>query len=83
MITKIRNCKLAYRCDRDWSKLTETDDPDERFCESCQRVVHFCHTDSDLAEAIRLNLCVAFQSNSTAPSMGVPAPLKLRNKRKG
>lgn len=82
MTTSIRNCTFAYRCDRQWSKLKKTRDPDVRYCGDCQREVFFCHTDAALVEAIALNRCVAINvdnhlghSRCAPPEMGLPARL--------
>ncbi len=71
--TAIRNCRFAFRCDKEWQDLTETTFPKVRFCGDCERDVFLCTTDAQLAEAIRLNRCVALvQNRSTkdAPSPG-------------
>lgn len=61
MTLSIRNCPFAFRCDRKWSALKRTADPDVRFCGDCQREVYRCHTDRELVEAVALNRCVTIQ----------------------
>ena len=62
----IRNCKFAFKCTRTWESLIETGQVDIRFCGDCQQAVHYCHTDGELAEAIRLNRCVAIERPAAA-----------------
>ena len=56
----IRNCKFAFKCDKKWEDLIETNEDEIRFCDSCEREVHFCADDEELAYSVRLNRCVAF-----------------------
>ena len=55
----IRNCPLTFRCAQKWSALTVTIDPRIRFCEQCENSVHFCESDSEIADALRNNQCIA------------------------
>jgi hypothetical protein len=52
-----------------WEKLNETEDDNIRFCQNCQKEVHFCETDEELVEAIKRNKCIGipspFDSNNT------------------
>ena len=56
--------------------LIETGQVDIRFCGDCQQAVHYCHTDGELAEAIRLNRCVAIERPAAA-ARGSNAPSVL------
>jgi hypothetical protein len=73
----IRNCRFAFKCTRTWESLIDTGRPDVRFCGECQQEVHFCHTDAQLAHAIRMNRCVAIgrpaASDEEIHVMGLPA----------
>jgi len=73
----LRNCVLQYRCPNNWDDLTETVDQDIRFCGECQKEVHFCYTDKELTDSIRLNRCIAFFSNDEISplevTMGTPS----------
>lgn len=68
----IRNCRFAYKCKKQWSDLTPTDSgiDNVRHCDDCQQSVYLCWSDAQLAEAIRLNRCVALIAPAarTAPS---------------
>ena len=55
----IRNCIFAFKCTAKWDELTPTDDDKINFCEQCQREVYFCEDDEELANAVRLNRCIA------------------------
>ncbi len=62
--TMIRNCTFAYKCETKWENLEQIDYEDVRFCNACQKEVHFCQTDEDLVKNIYLNRCVAFYRNN-------------------
>lgn len=69
----IRNCHFAFKCNAKWDELVHTQDDDIRFCSGCEREVYFCHSDDELAEAIRLNRCIAIQQYSDSePLLGEP-----------
>lgn len=55
----IRNCVFAFKCTAKWDELTSTSDDKINFCQDCQREVHLCEDDEELATAVRLNRCVA------------------------
>jgi len=55
----IRNCLFAFQCTAQWEELTPTNDDKINFCQYCQREVHLCEDDDELATAVRLNRCVA------------------------
>ncbi len=58
----IRNCIFAFKCSADWDDLDETEDDSVKFCQGCQREVHFCDTDEQLVLAVKRNKCVAIPS---------------------
>jgi hypothetical protein len=76
----IRNCTFGFKCAVEWDGLSETSDSSVRFCLDCQREVYFCKTTEQLADAIRLNRCVAVRLESGArqsmPTLGVPLAFK-------
>jgi hypothetical protein len=55
----IRNCIFAFKCDKEWNDLIETEIDDVRFCNDCERKVYLCKTDDDLRSAILGKRCVA------------------------
>ena len=59
MSASIRNCVFAFKCTRAWEGMRKTDSKNIRFCEDCQREVHFCRDSRSLSHAIALNRCVA------------------------
>ncbi|MCC2637827.1 MAG: hypothetical protein K0Q68_1546 [Moraxellaceae bacterium] len=80
MTLSLRNCPFAFRCDRKWTSLKPTREPDIRFCGDCQREVHRCHTEGQLAEAVARNRCIAIQVEDFIGGpervlMGVPLEL--------
>lgn len=60
----IRNCIFAFKCSAVWEELRETADESIRFCKDCQKEVHYCADDAELAAAVRLNRCVAIEEDS-------------------
>ena len=58
-IPTIRNCRFAFRCPMIWEKLITTEQENIRYCSECDRGVHRCKTDEELAIAIKQNYCVA------------------------
>ncbi|QQD21099.1 hypothetical protein GJQ54_04630 [Oceanospirillaceae bacterium ASx5O] len=56
----IRNCPWGFKCDKQWQQLTPTADANVRFCTQCQKEVHWVADRSQLADAVVLNRCVAF-----------------------
>jgi hypothetical protein len=53
--------RWTFRCPRDWYELTETGDPDSRFCEGCKQLVVRAQSE-DHAEALaRRGICVALE----------------------
>ena len=56
----IRNCALGYACSCKWDDLKIVDEHEDniRFCDTCQREVHDCHTKDDLIKSILLNRSV-------------------------
>lgn len=61
----IRNCKFRFKCNQEWSKMTETEDPEIRHCDHCNESVHLCRTAQDLKQAIVDNWCVAIYKTET------------------
>lgn len=60
----IRNCAWGFSCDAKWEKLSETPENKVRFCETCQREVHRCDDEGEIASNIVLNRSVSFSSNA-------------------
>lgn len=75
---RIFHCNFSYKCPKLWDSLEATENSDQRFCHSCDRLVHFIHTQADLEQAYANNLCVAltiYQPNQPPrPEMGAPPP---------
>ncbi|MEZ5592974.1 MAG: hypothetical protein R3F53_20625 [Gammaproteobacteria bacterium] len=61
----IRNCHIKYRCTKTWENLIETEDQNIKYCNECDRGVHFCSTANDLLEAMKNDWCVAVDVEST------------------
>lgn len=70
----IRNCSWGYSCEQFWEVLDDTQDPQIKFCNDCQKEVHRCETKEELVNNIAMNRCVNFPSTLTeifdeAPSL--------------
>lgn len=59
MTAEIRNCEFRFQCTKTWDSLKPTEDLSVRFCDQCQRTVHYCSTPTQLHDAIVKNRCVA------------------------
>ncbi len=59
----IRNCKVVVDCPKRWDELRPLTDR-TRHCSVCDEAVFLCQTDAELAEAVRLNYCVAVHPES-------------------
>lgn len=66
----IRNCRFAFKCDKEWDSLDDTGDEDVRFCQTCQKEVHFCNDNFELIQNIKLNRCVAFYNDNGQMLLG-------------
>jgi hypothetical protein len=72
---KFRNCDFQYRCTKTWDELAPVKGTDiARECSECNKLVHLCTTDDELAEAIRDNHCVAI---ATSEHDNQPMPLGM------
>lgn len=63
---QIRNCQFRFQCPKSWDALQQTDDLTIRYCEQCQRTVHYCKTPTELQEAIVKDQCVAVEIVDTS-----------------
>jgi len=77
----IKNCVQATRCDAKWENLQETSDLSVRFCTDCQKDVHLCKDDQELATAIQLKRCAAINKSDNSSNLdyigGLWTPPKL------
>jgi hypothetical protein len=75
---------MEYICHKSWFNLELVDQPNIKFCDSCNREVHFCQTNEELEHALLNNLCIAFSnvgsSDLTKPqrrmTLGIPRGYK-------
>ncbi len=74
----IRNCIFAFKCSAIWEELDETVDDSIRFCQDCQKEVHYCANDDELVAAVRLNRCVAIDKE---PGLRLLGNVVLRSNR--
>jgi hypothetical protein len=56
---EIRECDFAFKCPKQWENLRGGDDPDKRYCETCERDVHFVSSRIEFEVALKLGRCVA------------------------
>jgi hypothetical protein len=57
----IRNCLFSFKCTAIWEELEDTSEESIRFCQDCQKEVHYCADDDELISAVRLNRCIAIE----------------------
>ena len=55
----IRNCTIAFKCDREWESLESVPNVPVRHCDKCERYVYLCNTSRELIDALAGNQCVA------------------------
>jgi uncharacterized protein (TIGR02996 family) len=82
-----RRLTFNYRCDRRWEDLRATDDRAVRFCDACQRNVHYCDTilaarkHASASHCIAVDLGVIRRDGDLEPQrmwLGRPSPETLR-----
>lgn len=56
---EIQECDFAFKCPKQWDDLRGGDDPDKRYCETCERDVHFVSSRIEFEVALKLGRCVA------------------------
>lgn len=64
MTINIRNCIFGFKCTKKWEDLNYTSNKGVKFCDDCQREVHFIDDVLSLEQAIILNRCVAVSTPS-------------------
>lgn len=60
----IRNCRIGYKCDRDWDDLIDRGLKNSRYCSDCKQEVIRCVTVKQLKNALAMNSCVAIPVES-------------------
>ncbi len=55
----IRNCNFKYKCPKSWSTLIATSEDNVRYCDHCDRGVHYCRDKNELMTAMENDWCVA------------------------
>ena len=70
----VQNCDRAFRnrCPKQWADLVVTDAPLVRWCDVCERSVHFCLTDADVDRHTIHGNCIAYYNgDSHADTLGL------------
>lgn len=85
MTAEIRNCEFRFQCPKTWDALKPMKKATERFCDQCQRTVHYCKTKAELHDAIVKNQCVAVEvkAKPDAPTklmLGDPLPYPYKTR---
>ena len=60
----IRNCRIGYKCERDWDDLMDRGLKNSRYCNDCKQEVVRCITVKQLKSALAMNACVAIPVES-------------------
>ncbi len=55
----IRNCRIGYKCEREWDDLIDRGPKNSRYCSDCKQEVVRCNTVKQLKNALLMNSCVA------------------------
>ena len=64
----ILECDFEFKCPKTWEKLRISDDPEKRFCTSCERDVFFVTSRRELEVYKKLGRCIA--ANVRNPEFG-------------
>lgn len=56
---------MEFICSKTWVELQLTDEPNIKYCGSCNKEVHFCEKEEDLEIALLNNLCIAFTNDGS------------------
>lgn len=76
----LRNCTFKFKCTQTWEGLDRTDIGTTRHCNVCSEYVYFVETDKRLAEAIKLNQCVAIAKEPLKIYVGSVRPIDEYNR---
>ncbi|HVF85638.1 MAG TPA: hypothetical protein VM821_06630 [Abditibacteriaceae bacterium] len=59
--TIVVNCDIKFRfeCPKLWQNLDDTQEPDVKFCDACQREVFLCSSDEETMEHAEQGHCIA------------------------
>jgi hypothetical protein len=60
----IRNCVFGRDCKQVWERLTDTTNASLKYCRKCEKNIYMIENDNDVANAIRLNQCIAIKVQS-------------------
>jgi hypothetical protein len=55
----ILECDFEFKCPKKWENLAILDDPEKRFCTSCEREIFFVTTRQQLKVYKKLGRCIA------------------------
>lgn len=83
--------KFDLQCDRKWEELEPTDDVFQRYCDSCDKTVHYCGTILEAREHAKARNCIAVDSGIARREddlgmlqyvmLGMPSPESIRERR--
>jgi hypothetical protein len=80
----IQNCDFSFQCPIDWDELENTEDPNRRFCQTCQKQVRYINSNAELDAARSRGYCVAIKliepqqpPQRQAIQMGMMSPLPM------
>ena len=78
---KLEACRMSFRftCPKQWERLKTSDAPKVRYCESCQRHVHFCNSiqearyHANRGDCVALTLALVRKPDDLVPQVPVVA----------
>ena len=56
---EILECDFSFKCPVKWENLAKLDDPNKRYCNSCEREVFYTRTQTELENNKKLGRCIA------------------------
>ncbi len=80
------DCAFRFNCPRDWNALATTSNDRVRFCDTCQRDVHYCGNEEEYLSHAAAGHCVAVLAHSDTEegvvTIGEPDVDALKNWRR-
>ena len=74
---EILECDFSFKCPIKWENLVKLDDPNKRYCTSCEREVFYTRTRTELENNKKLGRCISKVSVLVKHSRGIETEIVL------
>jgi uncharacterized protein (TIGR02996 family) len=71
------NLKFAFECPKQWDQLQPTENSNARFCDVCNKLVHYCRTIREAREHANRGECIAVAPGLPRTPGDVRGPMPL------